>query len=98
MISGARIGFDPALPLAAMIALGVIAVLAWALYVWRGGGAPVLRAAGIMFLFIALMQPQWVRETREPAQDVALVVIDQSESLSLAGRLDAARAAGPTER
>lgn len=94
MISGARIGFDPALPLAAMIALGVIAVLAWALYVWRGGGAPVLRAAGIVFLFIALMQPQWVRETREPAQDVALVVIDQSESLSLAGRLDAARAAG----
>ncbi|HRK65290.1 MAG TPA: hypothetical protein PLN53_12920, partial [Terricaulis sp.] len=94
MISGARIGFDPALPLAAMIALGVIAVLAWALYVWRGGGAPVLRAAGLLFLFIALMQPQWVRETREPAQDVALVVIDQSESLSLAGRLDAARAAG----
>lgn len=94
MISGARIGFDPALPLGAMIALGVIAVLAWALYVWRGGGAPVLRAAGLLFLFIALLQPQWVRETREPAQDVALVVIDQSESLSLAGRLDAARAAG----
>ena len=40
------------------------------------------------------MQPQWVRETREPADDVALVVIDQSESLALAGRREAARAAG----
>lgn len=94
MIAGARIGFDPALPASAMIALGVIAGLAWAVYVWRGGGAPVLRALGLVLLFIGLMQPQWVRETREPAEDVALVVIDQSESLGLAGRRDAARAAG----
>ncbi len=45
-------------------------------------------------LFLGLMQPQCVRETREPADDVALVVVDQSESLALAGRRDAARAAG----
>ena len=94
MIAGSRIGFDPALPLGVMIALGVLALLAWALYVWRGGGAPVLRALGLALVFIGLMQPQWVRETREPAQDVALVVIDQSESLALAGRREAARAAG----
>lgn len=94
MIAGARVGFDPALPLSVMIALGVLAALAWGVYVWRGGGAPVLRALGLILLFVGLLQPQWVRETREPAQDVALVVIDQSESLALAGRRDAARAAG----
>jgi len=94
MIAGSRIGFDPALPMSVMIALGVIAFAAWAFYLWRGGGAPILRIAGLLFLFVALLQPQWVREAREPADDVALVVVDQSESLALAGRREAARAAG----
>lgn len=100
MIAGARIGFDPALPLPAMIALGAIAAVAWGVYLMRGGGAPWLRGLGLVFLFLGLTQPQWVRETREPADDVALIVVDQSESLALAGRLDAARAAGEamTER
>ncbi len=94
MIAGSRIGFDPALPWSAMIALGVIALIALGVYIWRGGGAPVSRGLGLAFLFLGLMQPQWVRETREPADDVALVIVDQSESLQLAGRRDAARAAG----
>lgn len=94
MIAGARIGFDPALPTSALIALGVLALISLGLYLWRGGGAPILRAAGLAFVFLGLTQPQWVRETREPASDVALIVVDQSESLTLAGRRDAARAAG----
>ena len=94
MIGAARIGFDPALPLSAMIALGVLALLAWSFYVWRGGGVKFLRALGLAFVFLALAQPQWVRERREPAEDVALVLIDQSESMTLAGRGEAARTAG----
>ena len=92
MIGAWRIGFDPALPPAALIALGILALVSLGIYVWRKGGAPILRAAGIAFVFLGLMQPQWVRETREPAEDVALVVVDQSESLGLAGRREAARA------
>ena len=92
MIGAWRIGFDPALPPAALIALGVLALVSLGIYVWRKGGAPILRAAGIAFVFLGLMQPQWVREAREPAEDVALVVVDQSESLGLAGRREAARA------
>ncbi len=94
MIGAWRIGFDPALPPAALIALALIAVLSFGIYLWRGGAAPMLRAAGLLFVFLGLLQPQWVREAREPANDVALIVVDQSESLSLAGRADAARAAG----
>lgn len=94
MIAGSRIGFDPALPWGVMIALGVIALLALALYVWRNGAAPIWRGLGLLLLFVGLLQPQLVREAREPADDVALVVVDQSESLALAGRRDAARAAG----
>ena len=94
MIGASRIGFDPALPAVALWALGALAVAAWAIYLWRGGGAPVLRALGFLLIFLGLMQPQIVREAREPAEDVALVVVDQSESLALADRRDAARAAG----
>jgi hypothetical protein len=94
MIAGSRIGFDPALPLSVIVALGVLAALALGIYIWRGGGAPWWRIAGLVLLFIGLMQPQWVREAREPADDVALVIVDQSESLALAGRREAARAAG----
>ena len=94
MIGAARLGFDPALPWTVLGILAAIALVAWGVYLLRGGAAPVLRALGLIFLFIGLTQPQWVRETREPADDVALVLVDQSESLALAGRRDAARAAG----
>ncbi len=94
MIGAARIGFDPALPTGVMIALGLFALAALGVYLWRGGGAPILRAAGLLFVFLGLTQPQYVRETREPAEDVALIVIDQSESLSLSGRREATRTAG----
>lgn len=89
-----RIGFDPALPWGWIIALGVFAALLFAVYVWRRGQAPVSRALGLAFLLLALMQAQWVNERRQSARDVALVLVDQSESLALAGRLDAARRAG----
>ncbi|MGE3141836.1 MAG: hypothetical protein AB7L65_00805 [Hyphomonadaceae bacterium] len=94
MIGAFRIGFDPALPWPWIIALGVIALAALLFYMWRGGGAPLTRALGLALIFIGLAQPQWVRERRQPADDVALILIDQSESLSLAGRAAAARRAG----
>src|SRR6185295_19628358 len=94
MIGAARLGFDPALPFGAIAALGVIALIALGVYVWRGGGAPILRALAIAFVMLGLMQPQWVREQRQPANDVALLLVDQSESLNLAGRLDGARRLG----
>jgi hypothetical protein len=94
MIGAQRLGFDPALPFGVLAVLAAIALVAWGVYLIRGGGAPIARALGLIFLFIGLMQPQWVRETREPADDVALVLIDQSESLQLAGRREAARRAG----
>jgi hypothetical protein len=94
MIGAQRIGFDPALPASWLIALGLIAIAAWGIYLWRGGGAPILRAAGLAFVLLGLAQPQWVREVRQAADDVALLLVDQSESLALAGRLGAAQRAG----
>ena len=88
MIGAHRIGFDPALPWSVIIALGLIAALAMGVYIWRGGGAPILRALGIAFVLLGLSQPQLVSETRQAAEDVVLLLVDQSESLALAGRRD----------
>lgn len=94
MIGADRIGWDPALPWLWIAALGVIGALMWGAYVWRKGDAPLTRALGLILIIIGLSQPLWVRERREPANDIALVIVDQSESLALAGRLEAAQRAG----
>ena len=94
MIGAFRIGFDPALPWPWIIALGILAVAFLGFYIVRAGGAPISRFLALALIFIGLAQPQWVRERREPADDVALILIDQSESLALAGRAEAARRAG----
>lgn len=89
-----RIAFDPALPWPWLIALASAMALVWGLYVWRGGRAPVSRALGLLLVLIGIAQPTFVRERREAATDIAALIVDQSESLALAGRRDAARAAG----
>ncbi|MGE3303246.1 MAG: hypothetical protein AB7M12_09050 [Hyphomonadaceae bacterium] len=94
MIGADRLAFDPGAPWWALGMLAAFAALLLAFYVLRGGRASMLRAGGLMLILIGLAQPMLVSETREPANDVAALIIDQSESLALAGRLDAARAAG----
>ncbi|HWA22694.1 MAG TPA: hypothetical protein VG735_09900 [Caulobacterales bacterium] len=93
-MNGERLGFDPSMPWPMLFALAGFAALMWIGYVLRRGRAPILRAIGLTLLTIAIAQPMLVRETREPANDVAALIIDQSESLKLAGRLEAARRAG----
>ncbi|MGE3249146.1 MAG: hypothetical protein AB7J28_05960 [Hyphomonadaceae bacterium] len=88
-----RLGFDPALAWPLIIGLGVLCAIGLAIYAWRGGMAPITRALGLLFILVGLAQPMWVRETREPASDIAVILVDQSESLALAGRADAARRA-----
>jgi len=93
-MTAGRIAFDPALPWLwlAFVAAGV--VLFWGAYVWRGGRAPVSRALGLILILIGIAQPTLVVERREAAADIAALIVDQSESLALADRRDAARAAG----
>lgn len=87
------LSFDPLVPVWALISLGVLMAAMLGVYTWLRGGAPIVRGLGLAFLLVALAQPVWVRETREPNKDVAVVLVDQSESMSIAGRDGAARAA-----
>lgn len=93
MMAG-RIAFDPQLPWLWLFIVAAGAALFWLGYTLRGGKAPVSRALGLLLILIGIAQPMYVQERREPASDIVALVVDQSESLALAGRKDAARAAG----
>lgn len=87
-----RIAFDPALPWPMLGVLAGLMVMALGLYVWRGGTAAISRGLGLLLVLIGLMQPLGVREVRQPASDIAAIIVDQSESTAMAGRTDSARA------
>ena len=85
-----NIAFDPLLPMGWIIALGVLIFVA-ALAAGIGRlRSYFLRLLAGLFLVLALLNPQTVIEDRDPLQDVVLVIKDESESMSLGGRAEAA--------
>ena len=94
------LAFAPLLPWTFIALLGVPAAVLLAIAAVRGGRGVGLRAAALAVLVLALTNPRAVRENREPRPDVAVVVVDQSDSQAVGGRaaqreaaLDAVRAA-----
>ena len=94
-MSAWSIAFAPPIPLAALIALGIAALVVVALTAWRRPGAAALRALACALLLAALADPSLVQEDRRPLKDVVAVVVDQSESNQIGERArqtEAARA------
>ncbi len=91
-----QIVFDPLLPWAAIIALGVVALAGVILALWRGlTGWPLRFFAGLI-LVAALTQPSFQEEDRAPLSDIVLMVVDQSASQRLADRLSVTEDAANT--
>ncbi|PWS37949.1 hypothetical protein DFH01_01135 [Falsiroseomonas bella] len=104
----AGLDFAPVIPAWLLIALAVVALLALAPALIRIGvtgegkrrlvparGA-LLRLAAFAALVLALANPRLVEETRETRPDIALLVVDRSDSATLgprAAQIEAARAA-----
>ena len=93
----AGIDFVPVLPLWLLVALGALAALcAWCRL---SGGARAARgcARGVFaLLLLALANPRLVEETRETRPDIALLLVDRSDSARIgdrAAQIDAARQA-----
>ncbi|MFC7689107.1 hypothetical protein ACFQY5_05120 [Paeniroseomonas aquatica] len=92
----AGIDFAPVLPLWLIAALGVVAVLALVPAFLRRARGAALRALVFGLLLLALGNPRLVEETRETRPDIALLVVDRSDSARIgrrAAQLEAARAA-----
>ncbi len=76
----------PMLPWPVIAGLSVAALALVVLALVRGGRGTVLRAVVLAVLVVALVNPQAVREEREPQHDIAIVVVDLSASQSVGQR------------
>ncbi len=78
--------FDPLLPVWLIISLTVLILAASMFGEWRGLKSFILRAIAAFVLCGALLNPQKLLEERTALPDIALVLVDQSESMQIAGR------------
>ena len=80
------IAFTPLVPLLVLwIALAAIAVIAVLLVLSRPRGAAI-RVAALALLALALANPSFTREDREPLSSVAAVIVDKSPSQNFGDR------------
>src|SRR5215208_5502886 len=92
----AGIDLAPILPLWLLAALGAVAVLSLVPAFWRRARGAPLRALVFALVLLALANPRLVEETRETRPDIALLVIDRSDSARIGNRaaqVEAARTA-----
>ncbi|MGB3627549.1 MAG: hypothetical protein WA989_17095, partial [Henriciella sp.] len=93
MTEAGRISFDPLLGWPVLWALLALCTLALIAYVrWRGP-AWITRFAALAAISLALANPAYVREEREPLPSVAALIVDRSESMSFGARTEIANAA-----
>ncbi len=78
--------FDPYLSWT-VLALGALAVvIVLSACAWRKLGGTLWRGIAFTVLFLLLAKPSLVEQERDPLTDVAVVVVDRSESQNLEGR------------
>ncbi len=90
----AGVDIAPILPLWMLGVLALVALLVLVPGAIRRARGVVWRAAAFALLLLALANPRLVEETRETRPDIALLVIDRSDSARINGRdqrIDAAR-------
>ncbi len=93
MLDAARLGFDPLVPWLVLWVLVGAAVVLWGFYLYRRGKAWLFRALALTVLALALANPLWIQEQREPLKDIVAVIMDRSESMNFRGRTETAQAA-----
>ncbi|MEA2829962.1 MAG: hypothetical protein QOF22_710, partial [Bradyrhizobium sp.] len=80
------LAFTPLVPsLVLWLAAGAIVVIALLLLLGRARGAAV-RVAALALILLALSNPSFTREDREPLSSVAAIVIDKSPSQNFGER------------
>ena len=80
------IAFTPLVPsIVLWVAIAAIVVIAALLLLGRARGAAV-RVAALLLIALALANPSFTREDREPLSSVAVVVVDKSPSQNFGDR------------
>ncbi len=84
--SFANIVFDPMLPVWALLTLAGAILAFLALCLWRRTPGVVFRALAFAVAFTVLLNPTLVQEQREGLNDIAVIVVDESESQDIGER------------
>lgn len=82
----AALTFEPAVPAWALVVLAVLCIGASALAIVRRARGGALRACAFAVLLAWLAGPTLVRETRQGLRDIALLVVDQTDSMQVRDR------------
>lgn len=89
----AGLDFAPVLPLWLLAAAAALALLALLPAAWRRARGTLWRALSFALVLLALANPRLVEETRETRPDIALLVVDHSDSTAIGTRRAAIEAA-----
>jgi hypothetical protein len=77
---------DPLIPMLALYALALAALLIVGFGLWRGLSGWALRGLGALALLAAISNPSVQREDREPLSDIVIAVVDDSASQRIGNR------------
>jgi hypothetical protein len=84
--SAVSIAFDPLLPWPVLAVLGGFGLVLVLLGLRSGARGTILRLASLAVILLALSNPALIEEQRKPIADVALIVIDDSDSMAIGER------------
>jgi hypothetical protein len=93
MSSAVSVAFDPLLSWTLIAVLGGIGVVLVLLGLRAGARGTLMRLAAIAVVLAALVNPALIEEQHKPIADVALIVVDDSDSMSIGDRREQVQAA-----
>jgi hypothetical protein len=82
------IEFAPLVPWPVLWVLAALGILLLALLLWRSRRGALLRFATYALILLALANPQLKQEDREKLKDILAVVVDDSQSQTISGRVE----------
>ena len=91
--SAVSIAFDPLLPWTLLAVLGGIGLVLVLLGLRAGARGTIWRLGSIAIVLAALANPALIEEQRKPIADVALMVVDNSDSMAIGERRQQVQAA-----
>lgn len=94
--SAVSIAFDPLLPWSVLAVLGGVGLVLVLLGLRARARGMIWRLASVAVVLAALANPALIEEQRKPIADVALVVVDDSDSMSIGERRTQVQAARET--
>jgi hypothetical protein len=91
--SAVSVAFDPLLPWPVLAVLGGVGLILVLLGLRAGARGTIWRLGSIAVILAALANPALIEEQRKPIADVALVVVDDSDSMAIGERRKQVQAA-----